>query len=90
MDYFFSHIIYIIIGGLIIAAIAGIWAFFAAKWAVEVDEEKEAAEEQGVPAEGCQKDCNGCAGCSLFNSCGRRKDGTPVLKVIEGGADQGK
>ena len=61
MEYFMSHIVYILIAGLIIAAVAIAWGFLTAK----ADEEKR---QEGEEAWDCSM---GCSGCSSFSSCGK-------------------
>ena len=65
MEYFLGHIIYIIIGGLIVAAICAVWAFAAAKW------DKTKKEEGFQDAIDCGM---GCSGCAMFAACGKKRE----------------
>jgi hypothetical protein len=67
MEYFLSHIVYIIIAALILAAVCVAWGFMMAK----DNENKEQDSSDGW-------DCSmGCSGCSSFSSCGKsEKKGT--------------
>jgi hypothetical protein len=66
MDYFFSHIGYILLGGLFIAGICIVWSFAAMKWHAELEEE-------GIDhVAHCNKE--GCAGCSFMAKCGKERD----------------
>ena len=67
MEYFLSHIVYVLVAGLVIAGICAVWAFAAAKWHAEETPEEEKFQ--------CSM---GCPGCQMIRNCGRHKDGTPI------------
>lgn len=70
MEYFFSHITSILVAGLIIAAIAILWAFAAAKWQSDKAEEAKEKGEDAVPSYSCGM---GCKGCTLSSNCNTTK-----------------
>ena len=59
MEYFLSHIIYIIFAAVVIAALAGIWAFGAAHNAKKRDPEMQ------------KKQDHACESCALASMCTR-------------------
>lgn len=66
MEYFLSHIANILIAGLVIAGIAIVWAFAAAKWQSDKVKEAEEKGEEATPAFSCGM---GCQGCALSGNC---------------------
>jgi hypothetical protein len=62
MEYFMTHIIYIVLAAVVIAAIACAWGFMTYK----ADQQK--AQEGEEPAAGCGL---GCSGCNSFSSCSK-------------------
>ena len=59
MEYFMSHILYIVVAGLVIAGLASIWAFGAAHNAKNRDPEMQEKQEKA------------CESCSLASMCTR-------------------
>lgn len=57
MEYFFNHIVYILIGAMLIAAIATIWAVVSIRHGKETDNDD--ADMCGL----------GCSGCTMLTDC---------------------
>ncbi len=69
MGFLLSHMLPVLIAGLIIAVVAAVWGFAAVRW--EADKTPEEREQESV--------CQGCPGCQFMKSCGKTKDGKPIV-----------
>ena len=69
MEYFITHIFYIVIASLIIAGLAAIWAFGASYNAKKRDPEMQAKQD---------KACDSCALASMCTRFGTEQDGCEI------------
>lgn len=67
MEYFLSHIIYILIAGLVIGAICCVWAFASIRW-------QEMKQAEGVSDSDGFSCGMGCSGCALASGCNKQDE----------------